>query len=427
MVETTDPWFGEAQPTQQPVEQAAPVERRRPQEEKALNAALVLAGLRGAKEQHAVRFRDLERLEEGILSRFTPAVRAQATKIADQIAAQQAAINAESKQLVTRLEGVGKELLAEVAKLGDAEADLTVKFNKALGDVQADLEENYYTITDADEAIAAKTLNLTTQINTVSAHLSNNYYTKAAADQAIAGQINTFETNLGGNFVNVQTFTSSINGIEGTHGVSIDNNGHVSGYGLISALRDGGAVADFVIKDAAFRLVNTSGQGDYTPFAVYPSGRTIDGAFVPPGIHASDLYVTRGNIAHLAVDTLQIADNAVVIPTTGTGVPLSGNGGFQTSVNIALNLPVTSNVLLLWSFRQGYSATVPTWGYQLRSGPSGSIYEDRDGMTFGTDHPSGQKLLTNRPAGTFNATLMWKGQNADISAVGTLTVIVVMK
>jgi hypothetical protein len=48
-------------------------------------------------------------------------------------------------------------------------------------------------------------------------------------------------------------------------------------------------------------------------------------------------------------------------------------------------------------------------------------------MLFGNDYPSGQTLVKNQPAGTFNAQLRWNGQNSDIKAKAYLTVLAVMR
>ena len=358
MVDKTEPWFGGGeQPTQQPAEPPVPVDRRRPQEEQALNAALVLAGLRGAKREHAVRFADLERLEENVLKRITPAARIEASRIANQIAAQQAAINAESQALVQRFTDIQTELLGEVARLDEYDAQLSISFTQQIGNVTANLEQNYYTIAEADTAIAAVQTNLDSSVGDINANLSANYYTRAGTDSAIATQITSLSTTIAANYVNVTTYSAAINGITGVYGIEIDNNGYVSGFGLISDLIDGNPVADFVVRDASFRLVNSSGSGSgYTPFAVYPWGRTVDGAFIPAGVHADDLYVTRANIGQLAVDTLRIDDNAVTIPVVNNRTDAITGDGLWKRLHITyITLDQPGYIYVFWNGLHGYA------------------------------------------------------------------------
>lgn len=393
MDDETSAWEGVEIAPDKPRIPNQPVGRRRPEEERTLNAAKILAGLAGEKEQHAVRFKDLERMEQELLSRLSPSQRFVADAIGKQIRSQFAAINTESKALVS-------------------------DFNELFDIAKEDLE---------------------------------------ALGTEVDAEFDIFETALNGNSASIAILSASIDGVKAVWGIRTNVNGHVSGISLISSAVDGGAQTDFLIIDSSLRVVNTSGVGGYTPFAVYPTGRYVDGAFVPAGVHAEDLYVTRANIADLAVDNAKIANaaittakigdaeitnakigtaevgtltidgNAVTIPTSGTSSIIFGNNAWQSMVNIAISLPVQSDVLLFWSIEQGYSGTIPTWGYQLRSASLGTIYDEREGMTFGNDQPSGQWLLLDQSAGSFSAQLRWKGQNGDISGKGTLTVLVVQR
>lgn len=119
------------------------------------------------------------------------------------------------------------------------------------------------------------------------------------------------ETTQDGLSTSITQLQQTANGIDAVYGIRINNNGHVSGFGLISQLRNGQPVSDFIISDASFRIVNSSGAGNYTPFAVYPTGRIVDGHAVPAGVHAQDLYVTRANISVAAIDTARIANAAI--------------------------------------------------------------------------------------------------------------------
>ena len=96
-------------------------------------------------------------------------------------------------------------------------------------------------------------------------------------------------------------------------------------------------------------------------------------------------------------------------------------------VSVSISLPVISDVLMLWSFEQEYTDTIPAWGFILWDPSTVTTYDSREGMLFGNDYPSGQTLVKNQPAGTFNAQLRWNGQNSDIKAKAYLTVLAVMR
>lgn len=432
MVDAVNPWEGVTQPAEKEAEVPLAADRRRPGDEQALNAALVLAGLRGAKKDAAVRFRDLDRLEQQVVGRIDPLARQKideiAGSIAAQLTAQVASINADSERLVTSLDQAFQDAREEIARLANYQADLSISFTKSIGSISATLQQDYYTIAQTDTAIAAVQTNLNSAVGSINANLSANYYTRAGTDGAISTAFNTLSTTVNGNTSSISSLTSSQNGIKAVHAIEIDNNGYISGFGLISELIDGDPVADFIIRDASFRLVNSSGSGSgYTPFAVYPSGRTVNGAFIPAGVHAEDLYVTRANIGQLAVDTLRIADNAVTIPVTGESSTRTGSGFFISMVSFALTLPEEASILMIWSLKQSYTGTpAPSWEFRLRDTVSGTIY-DGHGGTAVNDAPSGQAAILYQPAGVFRCALEWKGANSNIEAIGSLTMLAVKK
>lgn len=267
-----NPWAGVAMQTGGSTATGQEVQRRGPVEQRVLENVEVLAGNRGEKLDHAVRFRDLNFFIDNLQAQFTSNSAAFAGEVTAKINRQFAAIDAESKAIV---------------------ADFTAAF------------------TQLDGLVATFSETFTAQLNTTNANIQTNYYTIAQTDQAIAAVQTTVNSQLNGFSTTITQLQSTANGIDATYGIRINNNGHVSGFGLISRLRNGQPVSDFIITDASFRVVNTSGQGNYTPLAVYPSGRVVDGVFVPAGVHAQDLYVTRANIANAAIDSARIADAAI--------------------------------------------------------------------------------------------------------------------
>lgn len=436
MVDDLTPWAGYSQLSEADKTRPVPVERRRPQEEQALRAAEVLAGLRGDDLDKAVTFRDLERFKESTMGRLVEEQIGADGAIGKVLKSQFAAIDTESRALVDKFNKTFDDITDEVSRLDAADADLSITFTEQIGNVTADLEQNYYTIAGTNNAIAAVQTLLESSIGSVSANLSANYYTRASTDSAIATAVNTLSTTVNGNTASITSLSASIDGVEATYGVRINNNGHISGFSLISQAVAGGAQSDFIIVDSSFRVVNTSGAGSYTPLAVYPTGRTVDGTFVPAGVHAQDLYVTRANIANLAVDTAKIKDLAVdTIKVAGRAItaPYSTNGPAMTGNNTwipAGSIPMWLKggelcyIVLTWYFDQGYATYPgPTWGFRLKE--NGTVFKTREGMTLGTDYASGviqtsefTVLPSSQNGNTrlFVYALDWKGSNSDISA-----------
>ena len=109
----------------------------------------------------------------------------------------------------------------------------------------------------------------------VNARISTEATARTNADTSLASDITTLQTTTGGHTTSIQTNATSINGLEGQYTVKIDNNGHVSGFGLASTTVDGARVSDFMVAADRFSVVNpTAAGGAITAcFDAYPTYR----------------------------------------------------------------------------------------------------------------------------------------------------------
>ena len=80
--------------------------------------------------------------------------------------------------------------------------------------------------------------------------------TNALALKADASTVTSLTATVGQNTTSLQTSAGVINGLEGQYTVKIDNNGHVSGFGLASTTVDGARVSDFIVAADRFSVVN---------------------------------------------------------------------------------------------------------------------------------------------------------------------------
>jgi len=287
------PWDGVEMPSDIPAPDAPPVARRTPQDQRALQAAEVLAGLRGNDLDRAVTFRDLQRLEEALVG-------------------QRAGVTL-SRDVVGSITGtIQQQLTAINSESGDLVAQFNELFDAATEDI-------------------------------------------SSLGVVVDGNLTSLGTTLNGNFNFVSQLDASVDGILGVHGVRINTNGHITGYSLISQAVDGGVQSDFIIVDANFRVVETSGGSARTPFAVYATPRVVDGVFVPAGVYADQLNVLRANIGFLAVDTLRIQDNAVTLPEGETRTDDQvGRTNPQILHSYFFDNDEPQNVLIIWSGRADY-------------------------------------------------------------------------
>jgi len=162
---------------------------------------------------------------------------------------------------------------------------------------------------------------------------------------AIASQSTTLSTTVGQNTTSIQVNTASINGILGKYTVKIDNNGSVSGFGLISEANNGSVVSQFYVNANRFAITapadstgssfpttglfagyvfyNSSTNVNYryngsgwetfdttalTPFIVQATPTTVNGVSVPAGVYIRDAYIQNGTITTAKIGTAAITE-----------------------------------------------------------------------------------------------------------------------
>lgn len=152
--------------------------------------------------------------------------------------------------------------------------------------------------------------------------------------QSAANATTLLRTDVDGHTTALQLHAQSINGIESKYTVKIDNNGYISGYGLISTTNNGIPTSAFTVNADFFSVGKVGDSTSYKPFVVVTSSnQVIDGVTYPEtGVymrqafmsklsvttaHIKDLSVTAAKIANLAVDSAKIADLAVTTSKIG--------------------------------------------------------------------------------------------------------------
>jgi len=172
-----------------------------------------------------------------------------------------------------------------------------------------------------------------------SAQLQSEITTRASQDSALSSSINTLSTTVGNNTTSIQTNTSSIDGVEAKYSVKIDNNGHVSGFGLISTANNGTPFASFVVAADRFGIAST-GITPAFPFKVITSQTTINGATVPAGVYIDDAFIHDAQITNATIADATITD-AKITDLTATKIT-SGEIIIDNSNDIAIRQGKTS-------------------------------------------------------------------------------------
>lgn len=187
----------------------------------------------------------------------------------------------------------------------------------------AGLQSEISTRAGADSALATRATSLeatvnngTTGVAATYAGLQSEQTARTTADTALSQNINSLSTTVGGNTSSIQTQTSSINGIQAKYAVKIDNNGHVSGFGLISTANNGTPTSSFIVAADRFAIASTNINPAF-PFKVITSATTINGAYVPAGVYIKDVFIHDAQITTAAIKDATITDGKIVDLTAG--------------------------------------------------------------------------------------------------------------
>lgn len=118
--------------------------------------------------------------------------------------------------------------------------------------------------------------------------------------------------------VDVRETTQSINGIKAIKTVTIDNNGIMSGYGLISELVNGQVRSSFGVNADTFYIGSPS--LDKKPFIQRNDWSVINGVWVPPGTYIDTAYIANTTIKLAQIDTASIGSLSAISANLGTMV-----------------------------------------------------------------------------------------------------------
>jgi len=159
------------------------------------------------------------------------------------------------------------------------------------------------------------------------------------ADASVTGSVNqrvqTVATVVGDNTAAVAVNTNSVGGLEAQYTVKIDNNGHVSGFGLASTTVDGARVSDFIVAADRFSVVNPTETFD---IGVSFSGSSIYRRYIQVSLSIYNAYT------YVAGDTLTVREMGVYsreYNITGKGNIISPNLGYVLEIARTSNYPGT--------------------------------------------------------------------------------------
>lgn len=213
-------------------------------------------------------------------------------------------------------------------------------------------------------------------------------------------------TSLNGQVTTISETVESIDGIQAVKTVTIDNNGVVAGYGLMSELKNGQVTSGFGVNADSFFIGSpTTGK---KPFIVTTSTQVINGTSYPPGTWIDSAYIasatiksaqiqdaaiTSAKIANAAITSAKIEDAAI----TSAKIANAAIGSAQIGDLSVSTLKIADNAVTLPTYIQDNSSLVSAANLPP------NVWNSICSVTF-PDILAGQRVLLLFSALPFSAT-----------------------
>jgi len=258
-------------------------------------------------------------------------------------------------------------------------------------------------------------------IDTTMGNISSSVVTEQTArinaDGALSQTLQTLQNTVGGNSASITTLQQVTNGLNARAGISLNVNGHITGW----LLNNNGNSGQFAVVADNFSVTAPNGGTPVQPFLV-SAGRARFNANVD--IYG-DLMVTG------TISTPKLQNNSVtVIDSVSTVNRLYGQGaggyyydeetgqyiyygGKQVALSYTINLAYPAKLICISSFTHDYVASgTPGFNYDISVNGNGLIATGGTGVRVVGSSVSGYISL---PAGTHTVTTNWQGDTGSIT------------
>jgi hypothetical protein len=214
---------------------------------------------------------------------------------------------------------------------------------------------------DGDVFLAQQYAALNTTVGDLEAQVIIDNQARIDGDTVLGEQFVSVDSKVGPLQTTVEQHTTSINGIEGKYTVKIDNNGYISGFGLIATNNNASPTSTFTVLADNFRIV-TPGSTPVSPF------------YVAGGItYIRNVKIDEAAIGNATIGTLNIKNSSIsnifqanydFFDVTG---PVVANGSW-TNLSTAYGTPtITVNSIVV----PGSTVMIRTYINCRRAGSEG--------------------------------------------------------
>lgn len=159
-----------------------------------------------------------------------------------------------------------------------------------------------------------------------------------------ASQLLTLSSQVAGNTASLQIQSRVTDGLGGQYSVKIDNNGHVSGFGLASTTVNGTPRSAFIVRADRFAIAGPNDTTDplgtlaptNVPFVVLTTPTVIGGVTYPAGVWIKTAFIADATISSAKIQNL-VADKITTGSLTAAVGVTTGriSGGVNTAFQFA--------------------------------------------------------------------------------------------
>ena len=187
------------------------------------------------------------------------------------------------------------------------QANSLSSLSSRIGSAESAITSEQTTRANADNALSTKIDTQMSAVNKSIAAVQTEVKTATTNTSALSTKVDSLNTTLGSVSTAVQTEATARqtadNDMYAKYTVKIDQNGYVSGYGLMSTANNSTPMSEFIVRADRFAIGSPSGAGisPQIPFVAITTPQTVGGKYLRPGV-----YIKDGFIGRLQVDRLEI-------------------------------------------------------------------------------------------------------------------------
>lgn len=160
-----------------------------------------------------------------------------------------------------------------------------------------------------------------------------------------ASRVSTLQTTVARQTTSIRNAERSVDGVRAIKAVTVDNNGVISGYGLVSELQNGRVTSQFGINADSFYV--GSPRNGKKPFATYTQPTVINGVRIPAGTYINTAFIADASINMAKISDSIQSDNYV---PRRQGWRLFKDGRFELNNTFGdgSSLELNSKGLIVW-------------------------------------------------------------------------------